>query len=173
MSVHAAFRGGRSTPATGQPAATPTGIALAAGAVGLIVAGLIASAVPVSNPGWRFAVMAIAVGVFAAISMDQRALAAIAVLAFGITDGFLEDRAGQLAWHGAGDLWRILALVMAAASGLAAGEAYRMLRDLRPRDRMLRDLRSRDRRPHDQRPRDRMPFASARHRHIKEEEHRA
>jgi len=40
------------------------------------------------------------VGLFAAISLDQLALAGVAVLAALIYNGFLEDRFGQLAWHG-------------------------------------------------------------------------
>jgi hypothetical protein len=82
--------------------------------------------------------MAIAVGLFAAISLDQVALLAIAVLAFAISNGFLEDRLGQLAWHGSQDLWRLLLIVMAGAFGLAAGEAVRFVRGIRPRQPWLR-----------------------------------
>jgi hypothetical protein len=110
---------------------TPTGIAIAAGAAAMIVAALIAGAVSTSQPGWRFAIMAIAVGLFAAISLDQRALVAITIIAFGIWNGFLEDRFGQLAWHGSADLWRVLLLIMAAAFGLAVGEACRYVQALR------------------------------------------
>jgi hypothetical protein len=77
--------------------------------------------------------MAVAVGLFAAISLDQRALVAITVIAFGISNGFLEDRFGQLSWHGSGDVWRLLLLVTAAGWGLAVGEAYRYVRALRSR----------------------------------------
>lgn len=114
---------------------TPTGIALGAGAVAMVVAGVIAAAIPAGDAGWRFAVMAIAVGLFAAISLDQVALLAIAVLAFAISNGFLEDRFGQLAWHGSQDLWRLLLIVMAGAFGLAVGEAVRFVRGARARRR--------------------------------------
>ena len=102
---------------------TPTGLAIGAGAVALVVAAVIAAAIPSADAGWRFAIMAIAVGLFAAISLDQRALAGVAVLAALIYDGFLEDRLGQLAWHGSDDLWRLLLLVTVSAGGLALGES--------------------------------------------------
>ena len=60
---------------------TPTGLAIGAGAVALVVAAIIAAAIPSADAGWRFAIMAVAVGLFAAISLDQRALAAVVVLA--------------------------------------------------------------------------------------------
>ena len=112
---------------------TPTGLAIGAGAVGLLAAAVIAAAIPSADAGWRFAVMAIAVGLFAAISLDQLALAGVAVLAALIYNGFLEDRLGQLAWHGTNDLWRLLLLVTVIASGLAVGEIVRFVANLRAR----------------------------------------
>lgn len=113
--------------------ATPTGFAIGAGAVGLVAAAIIAAAIPVADGGWRFAVIAVSVGVFAAISLDQLALAGIVVLAFLISNGFLEDRLGQLAWHGSHDLWRISLLVIAGAGGLAIGEGARFVSNVRVR----------------------------------------
>jgi hypothetical protein len=112
---------------------TPTGLAIGAGAVGLVVAAIIAAAIPSADAGWRFAVIAVAVGLFAAISLDQLALAGVAVLAALIYNGFLEDRLGQLAWHGTNDLWRLLLLVTVSASGLAVGEFVRFVAHLRAR----------------------------------------
>jgi MFS family permease len=112
---------------------TPTGIALGIGAVVMIVAGLVAAMVPAADMGWRFAVIAVAVCGFAAVSLDQVALAGVAVIGSLIFNGFLEDRFGQLSWHGADDLWRLLLLVMVAAWGLALGEGYRYVRNLRTR----------------------------------------
>jgi hypothetical protein len=120
---------------TGRAPSTPTGLAIGAGAVGLVVAAIIAAAIPTGDAGWRFAVMAIAVGLFAAISLDQVALGGIVVLAFLISDGFLEDRSGQLTWHGSGDLWRVLLLVMASAWGLSFGEGVRYVANVRARGR--------------------------------------
>ena len=112
---------------------TPTGLAIGAGAVGLVVAAIIAAAIPSADAGWRFAVIAIAVGLFAAISLDQRALAGVVVLAALIYNGFLEGRLGQLAWHGSGDLWRLLILVTVSAFGLAVGEGVRFVANRRTR----------------------------------------
>ena len=99
----------------------------------MVAAGIVAAMIPMAEPGWRFAVVAIAVGLFAAISLDQIALAVVAVLAFAISDGFLENQLGQLSWHGSADLWRLLLLVMAAVWGLALGEAVRLVAKLRIR----------------------------------------
>ena len=121
--------------ATARSSATPTGFAIGAGSVGLVVAAMIAAAIPVADADWRFAVMAISVGSFAAISLDQLALGGIVVLAFLISNGFLEDRLGQLAWHGSGDLWRLLLLVTAGAVGLGVGEGVRLMAKLRARGR--------------------------------------
>jgi len=109
----------------------PIGIAIGIGAVAVIATAFIAAAIPAGDPGWRFAVMATVVGLFAAISLDQVALAAVAAITALVTNGFIEDRAGQLAWHGSADLWKVLLLVIVGAIGLAIGEAYRYLRKLR------------------------------------------
>ena len=111
----------------------PTGLAIGGGAVGIVAAAIVAAMIPMAEPGWRFAVMAIAVGSFAAISVDQVALAVVAVLAFAVSDGFLENQFGQLSWHGSADLWRLLLLVMAAVWGLAFGEAVRFVANVRRR----------------------------------------
>lgn len=111
--------------------ATPFGIAVGIGAVELVIAALVAAMIPAADQGWRFGVMAFAVFLFAAASLDHVALGVIALLGALIFNGFLEDRLGQLAWHGSDDLWRLLLLVMIAAWGLAVGEGYRWVRGLR------------------------------------------
>jgi hypothetical protein len=113
--------------------ATPFGIAVGLGAAGMVVAGIVAAAIPATYPGWRFGVIAVAVFAFAAATLDQWALAATAAIGFLIANGFLEDRLGQLAWHGSVDLWHLLLLVIAGACGLAVGEGYRYVRDRRSR----------------------------------------
>ena len=112
---------------------TPVGITIAVGVLGIIAAALIAGAIPAVHPGWRFAVIAIAVGLFAAVSLDELALGAVALMAFAVSNGFLEDRFGQLTWHGSEDVWRLLLLIMSGAFGLALGEAYRYVGLLRTR----------------------------------------
>jgi hypothetical protein len=124
----------RSGPAARQPE-TPTGIATGIGAVAIIAAGVVAAMIPAAYPGWRFGVIAAAVLVFAAVSLDQVALGIVALLGVLIFNGFLEDRLGQLAWH-ADDLWRLLLLIMIGALGLAVGEGYRFVNDRRARYRV-------------------------------------
>jgi hypothetical protein len=114
---------------------TPPGIAVGFVAAGMVEAGVVAAMIPSANQGWRFGVMAFAVFAFAAISLDQRALAGVAVVGFLIFNGFLEDRLGQLSWH-RDDLWRILLLVMVAAWGLAVGEGWRFVHAIRTRARL-------------------------------------
>jgi hypothetical protein len=112
---------------------TPFGIAVGIGAVAMVGAGVIAAMIPAAYPGWRFGVIALAVFLFAALSFDQRALAIVMVIGALIFNGFLEDRLGQLSWHGSDDLWRLLLLVMVSAWGLATGEGYRYVQNLRRR----------------------------------------
>jgi hypothetical protein len=126
---------GSARAATPDPRAMPTGFAIGLGAVLMVVAGLIAAAVPGSQPAWRFAVIAVAVGVFA-LGLDLRALAGVALIGFLISNGFLEDEFGDLTWHGYGDLWRVVVLVMAGACGWAVGTGFRHVRKLRARSRV-------------------------------------
>ena len=114
---------------------TPIGIAVGFGAIAMVAAAVVAAMIPTAYPGWRFGVIALVVFVFAIVSLDHIALAIVAVIGALIFNGFLEDRFGQLAWH-ADDLYRLLLLVMVGAFGLAVGEGYRFVHDLRVRYRM-------------------------------------
>jgi hypothetical protein len=105
----------------------PREFAVALGAVAVVAAGFFAVLIPASDAGWRFGVIAVTVGLFAAVTLDQLALAAVTILGFLVFNGFLTDQFGQLAWHGSVDLWRLSLLVVAAAWGLAVGEAYRWI----------------------------------------------
>jgi len=115
--------------------AIPTGFAVGAGAVAMVIAAVVAAMIPAVHPGWRFGVIAVVVMVFAAVSLDHRALAVVAVIGALVFNGFLENNLGQLAWH-ADDLWRLMLLVMAGAFGLAFGDGFRYVHDLRVRYRM-------------------------------------
>lgn len=112
---------------------TPFGIMVAIGAVAMVAAGIVAAMIPTAYPGWRFGVIAFVVFLFATVALNQLELALVAVIGALIFNGFLEDRLGQLAWHGSDDLWRLLLLVMVGALGLAVGEGHRFIRDLRSR----------------------------------------
>ena len=118
---------------TRAPERTPVGINLAAGTGMVIAAALLAALIPVAHTGWRFTVVALAVGLFAALTLDQLALAGVALLGWLVVNGFLVDHLGELSWHGSADLYRMLLLVVAGAFGLAAGEVYRQLAALRAR----------------------------------------
>jgi hypothetical protein len=83
-------------PAVADGDATPTGIAAGVGAWVMIVAGVVAATIPDGYPGWRFGVIAVAVMAFAAVSLDQTALAVTAVTGALIFNEFLEDRFGRL-----------------------------------------------------------------------------
>ena len=115
------------------PQRTPVGINLAAGTAMVVAAALVAAAISTTYAGWRFAVVALAVGLFAALTLDRLALVGVAVLGWLVVNGFLVDRLGELSWHGSADLYRMLLLVVAGAFGLAVGEVFRQLVVLRAR----------------------------------------
>jgi hypothetical protein len=56
------------------------------------------------------------------VTADHLAMAAVVPPGWLVADGFLEDRSGELTWHGSTDMYLILLLIVAAAIGLAAGE---------------------------------------------------
>jgi hypothetical protein len=105
------------------------GIEIGVGAVTIVAAGCVAALVPPSQAGVRLAVVAVALGAFAAVARDGRAVGGTAMLSWLVVDGFLVDRSGELSWHGATDLRRIG--LLAAGAGLGAG--YRGLRRARSR----------------------------------------
>ncbi|GIH20503.1 hypothetical protein Raf01_86750 [Rugosimonospora africana] len=112
---------------------TPVGINIGIGAGFVLVAAVVAAPIPVQDTGWRFAVVAVAVGWSAVVCVDQVALAPVALLGWLVVNGFLVDRFGELSWHGSSDLYRMMLLVMAGALGLAAGEARHQISQLRTR----------------------------------------
>jgi hypothetical protein len=120
---------------------TPFGINLGAGASAVLAAVLIAAMIPATAQWWRFAVVMAVVGVFGALSRDARALAGVAVIAWLLVDGFLENRLGNLSWHGASDLALVLLVASAGAAGLLLGASHRHLRELRSRSRVDIELR--------------------------------
>jgi hypothetical protein len=125
--------GGRTAPAATVDVAdrTPTGIAIGVGAAVVVGVALVAALVPVAHTAWRFALVAAAVGVFAAVTRDGWAVAATVVVAWLVVNGFLVDRMGDLSWHGSPDLLRLMLLVLVGGVGLALGEGVRGLREAR------------------------------------------
>ena len=100
---------------------TPTGIAVAIGAVVIVAAAMVAAFVPSSDAAARFAVIAFGLASFALASSDWMAAAAVVPLAWLVYNGFIQDRFGVLVWHGWSDLGRLGLLVAAAAIGLGIG----------------------------------------------------
>ncbi|MGY0237158.1 hypothetical protein [Longispora urticae] len=107
---------------------TPLGINIALGSALLLVTAFLAAMVPGSEPVVRYAVLVLAVALFAAVTGDAFALGFVVLVGFAIFNGFLVNRLGELSWHGLTDMLRLGALVLAATTGLAAGEAYRLVR---------------------------------------------
>ncbi|GIG61786.1 hypothetical protein Lfu02_61580 [Longispora fulva] len=107
---------------------TPLGVNIALGSVLLVVAAVAAATIPDSEPVVRYAVLVLAVAAFAAWTRDGLALAFVAVIGFAIFNGFLVNQPGELSWHGLTDMLRLGVLVLASTTGLAAGEAYRLVR---------------------------------------------
>jgi hypothetical protein len=99
----------------------------------IVAAGIVAALVPAAYPGPRFAVVAVAVGLFAVLTVDHLALAPVALLGALVVNGFLVNRFGELTWHGSSDLYRLMLLAMAGALGLAIGEARQQIFTLRNR----------------------------------------
>jgi hypothetical protein len=99
----------------------PTGIAVAVGAVTVVVAAIVAAFLPASAAAARLGVMAVALGTFAAATVDPPAVAAVTVLGWLVFDGLLVNRFGDLTWTGRVDERRLGVLVAAAVAGLAAG----------------------------------------------------
>ncbi len=120
---------------------TPVGINIAVGAVTLGVVVLVAVNLPPSAADLRFPLVAVVVGGFAAVSADQVALAGVLVLAALATNGFLENRFGDLSWHSSLDGSRLIVLAFAAVAGLLVGDGYRQVREWRRRWRTAEEMR--------------------------------
>jgi hypothetical protein len=109
-------------------ARTPTGMNVAVGAAAVVAAALVAAAVPAVHEVWRWEAVAAAVAVTAALTVDGLAMAVVVPMAWLVSDGFLENRLGQLTWHGSTDLSLILLLSAAAGFGLGIGRVGQLRR---------------------------------------------
>lgn len=104
----------------------PTGLSIGIGSGTVVASTMLAAALPATESGWRFGVVAVTVGGFAALVPDRLAVAWTGALAWLLVNGFLVDRFGELVWHGRADVARAVLLVAAAAIGLAAGNIFRL-----------------------------------------------
>jgi hypothetical protein len=105
----------------------PTGIAVAAGSVVVVVSAFVSAAVPASAGVVRLGLVAAALAGFAALTVNVNAAVAVGILAFLVFEGFLVNQLGELSWHGIEDVWRLLTLAAAAGLGIVVGVAYRAL----------------------------------------------
>ncbi len=103
----------------------PTGIAVAAGAAVVVAAAFVTSVIPASAGAVRLGLVAACLAVFAALTVNPAAVAAVGVLAFLVFDGFLVNQLGELSWHGAADERRLFVLITVSIMGLVVGKAYR------------------------------------------------
>src|SRR5215468_2932376 len=78
---------------------TPLGIRLGVGVVALVFGTALADTIPDRGLGWRFATIALVVAIFAALTVDGIATAALAVIAWLVADGFVQNRLGNLTWN--------------------------------------------------------------------------
>ena len=118
----------------------PAGVNIGVGCAAVVAAALSVALIPPAHAGWRFAVIATVVAAFALVDRDGRAVAAVAVLAWLIVNGFLVDRLGQLSWHGSSDLVRLVALASTAATGRAVGKRLDGPRESQVRRRVSAEL---------------------------------
>lgn len=112
---------------------TAVGINLGIGTALVVAAVLAAAVIRPMDQDWRFAVVAGAVGLFAALAADWWALLGVTLIAWLLDDGFLVNRLGELSWHGPSDIWRLLLLAAAGTLGFLVGLAFRRIRAARSR----------------------------------------
>ena len=107
---------------------TPVGIHLGAGMAAVLVALIVAGMIPASVGAGRLAPVAVALIVTGAYTVDPAAVAFVATVAHLLVIGFLVNRYGVLTWHGAPDMYRLLAIVVSAGAGLLLGAVRRRVR---------------------------------------------
>jgi hypothetical protein len=101
---------------------TPAAFVIAGGVMTIVAACSVASWIfPQPEEGARLAVVALAVGGFAAAVRAVLSVVAVPGLAWVFFLGFLVDQQGELRWHGAVDLLRLGVLVGASLLGSAVG----------------------------------------------------
>ncbi|MEV6963734.1 hypothetical protein AB0M47_01365 [Hamadaea sp. NPDC051192] len=111
----------------------PQGFLVGLGALVVIVAAFVASAIPPADAMLRYAVLVLAVFGFAAATAVWTAPIVTAVIGFLVFDGFLVNQLGQLTWHGSSDGIRLVALAAAVIFGRLAGDVFRMPRQTQAR----------------------------------------
>jgi hypothetical protein len=106
----------------------PVGICLAVGALGVVVACLLAAAVPASDPVARWCLVVATIGAYAVTVADLGSAVFLALTAFMIFNGFVTNSTGDLSWHGVADTARLATVFGAVVFGSATGRIYRRAR---------------------------------------------
>src|SRR5262245_44904021 len=97
--------------------APAAGLQVGAGAAAAVAATFAGAALPSVLRAWRVVPVVIAVLVFAVLATSVSAAASTAVLGQLLVTGFLVNRFGELSWHGAPDVGRMVLVGGAAAAG--------------------------------------------------------
>src|SRR5690349_2255382 len=74
----------------------PTGFAIAGGSIVVVVAACAAALIPAAAGAVRLGIVAAGLGLFAAVTVDPAAVAAVGVAAFLVFNGFLVNQLGEL-----------------------------------------------------------------------------
>jgi hypothetical protein len=112
---------------------TPLGFTASFGVLAAVMCLLVPSAVTGPQVDARLGVLAVGMtAVAATVGAVVPALTA-AGIGFVLFDGFVEDRYGELVWHGGGDLVRLGVVVAAALAGLTARTLREYVRRRRAR----------------------------------------
>ncbi|WP_238007407.1 hypothetical protein KZZ52_19255 [Dactylosporangium sp. AC04546] len=115
----------------------PTGIGVALGAAGAVIAALLAAGItaPPEHTA-RLAVLAAEVAATGWVTRDLGAAYATTGIAWLLLNGFLINELGMLSWHGPSDALRLAVLAGAAAAGWLAAHAPRHVHHRRELARM-------------------------------------
>jgi hypothetical protein len=97
------------------------GINLAIGTVTVVGASFVASLLPAADIVARLGLLVVLVVVLGVQTVDLAAMAGVCVIAFALLNGFLVNSGGGLSWHGAGDAWRLCALLVGGGFGYSIG----------------------------------------------------
>ena len=106
----------------------PLGILAAVGSAAVIVAALIASAVPQGDAVVRFGIVAAVVLAYAVLADSWTASCVVGLIAFLIFNGFLVNQLGTLSWHGHADFVRLMILGTFVIFGTLAGDIVQSVR---------------------------------------------
>jgi hypothetical protein len=100
----------------------PVEFGLAGGALTMIVAALLDSAIfPPEDKTARLMIMAGAIAAACVVLADWRSGLPVAVVGYLLFNGFLVNRYGELSWHGSAGLRGTTVIMSAAYAGLLAG----------------------------------------------------